>query len=454
MRDRGILELGNQYSLIVGVNDLATKYPEIASEWDYEKNGELTPQHTYCNSNKKVWWIGACGHSYMANPNNRTHGSGCPYCRGMKVLSGFNDLLSRYPSVASEWNYVKNDILPHNVQCHTKKTYWWKCAYGHEWQQSVIRRTIDGCKCPMCKNGNHVSFPEKAMLFYVVQIFNDAVGNYRSDWLNGFELDIFIPSINTAIEYDGERWHNEASSDKELRKYLLCKEQNIKLIRIRERIVGNERLISDSCISISNANIYKSKKAFSSLIYETLCQLTAFRPWLRKNIDIDIERDCQTIKSSYLYGNAKNNLKELVPDIDKYWDYSKNANSPNLHNAYSRDNAWWICPDCGISFQKTATNWYRRGDIRPYCPECTQKHRYLKASLHKQKPIIGTDKLGEQLRFNSAREASEYLYDNFGVSRDSYKNISACLRGKQNTAYGYHWEYVDNEPWVDNENTK
>lgn len=28
--------------------------------------------------------------------------------------------------------------------------------------------------------------------------------------MNGLELDIYIPSINVAIEYDGEKWHTDA----------------------------------------------------------------------------------------------------------------------------------------------------------------------------------------------------------------------------------------------------
>lgn len=33
------------HKVLVGFNDLATFYPEIAKEWNYEKNFPLTPQH-------------------------------------------------------------------------------------------------------------------------------------------------------------------------------------------------------------------------------------------------------------------------------------------------------------------------------------------------------------------------------------------------------------------------
>lgn len=31
--------------------------PELLEEWDYGKNGELTPDNVYPNSKKKAFWI-------------------------------------------------------------------------------------------------------------------------------------------------------------------------------------------------------------------------------------------------------------------------------------------------------------------------------------------------------------------------------------------------------------
>ena len=45
-------------------------------------------------------------------------------------------------------------------------------------------------------------------------------------------MDIYIPSINTGIEYDGQRWHKDTKKD--LIKDKCCYEKGINLIRIRE----------------------------------------------------------------------------------------------------------------------------------------------------------------------------------------------------------------------------
>lgn len=85
----------------------------VAKEWHPTKNGSLKPEDVGPNSNKKVWWIGKCGHEWQATPNQRNAGRGCPYCTNRKVLIGFNDLATIYPTIAEEWHPIKNgDLTP------------------------------------------------------------------------------------------------------------------------------------------------------------------------------------------------------------------------------------------------------------------------------------------------------------------------------------------------------
>ena len=44
-------------------NSLFFLFPEIAKEWDYEKNGDLKPTDVTKGSDKKVWWKCKKGHS-------------------------------------------------------------------------------------------------------------------------------------------------------------------------------------------------------------------------------------------------------------------------------------------------------------------------------------------------------------------------------------------------------
>ena len=51
---------------LAGENDLATLYPDIAAQWDEEKNGVLHPNNVTAGSNRRVWWQCEKGHSYRA----------------------------------------------------------------------------------------------------------------------------------------------------------------------------------------------------------------------------------------------------------------------------------------------------------------------------------------------------------------------------------------------------
>lgn len=137
-------------ALIKGFNDLASVNPALAEEWNYEKNGTLTPDQVTEMSGKKVWWKCKHGHEWEATVANRSSGRGCPYCAGSKVLRGFNDLTIVNPTLAEEWNYEKNGTLtPDQVTAGSNKKVWWKCKFGHEWEAMIGSRS-KGHGCPFC----------------------------------------------------------------------------------------------------------------------------------------------------------------------------------------------------------------------------------------------------------------------------------------------------------------
>lgn len=140
-----------------GENDLATVAPEIAAEWNYEKNGDLTPSQIARASGKEVWWKCKKGHEYQMRVLNRTaQGQGCPYCSGKRVLPGYNDLLTTNPTLAAEWNYEKNDgKTPRDYTKGSKYKAWWRCGEcGYEWPAEIEKRNR-GTNCPVC-SGNVV----------------------------------------------------------------------------------------------------------------------------------------------------------------------------------------------------------------------------------------------------------------------------------------------------------
>jgi len=218
-------------------NCLAKKFPVIAKSWHPTKNGNLTPNDVFCTA-QKVWWkCNKCGYEWKARIDNRIHNRGCPCCANKKVVVGKNDLATTHPELAREWHPTKNgNLTPKDVTYGYGKKVWWQCPQGHDYQATVNHRTCDnGTNCPICHSGRQTSFAEQAFYFYIKKMYPDAINRYKADFLGKMELDIFIPSINIAIEYDGMAWHKENKLIREEKKYLICKLHEIRLIRLKER---------------------------------------------------------------------------------------------------------------------------------------------------------------------------------------------------------------------------
>ena len=138
--------------ILRGYNDLQSINPVLAKEWNYEKNNGLTPKDVQPNSNKKFWWICSKGHEWQASAINRNKGKGCPYCSNKKVLKGYNDLETINPTLASEWDYKKNNKLtPADTLSNSHQKVWWRCNNGHEWQAAIYSRN-SGIGCPYCSS--------------------------------------------------------------------------------------------------------------------------------------------------------------------------------------------------------------------------------------------------------------------------------------------------------------
>lgn len=105
---------------IIGETDLKTKFPEIAKEWDYNKN-TLKPEECLDGGSKNIWWKRILIKndkkfeiSWKTKIYNRKNGVGDPYScvPARKILKGYNDIESNYPELMKEWNYNKNKKNP------------------------------------------------------------------------------------------------------------------------------------------------------------------------------------------------------------------------------------------------------------------------------------------------------------------------------------------------------
>src|SRR5580698_2958862 len=122
-------------------------FPELVTEWDATGNGGLTPSEVSAGSGRRVWWTCPQGpdHRWRAKPNNRTRGSGCPFCTNRRV-SVTNSLETLFPGIAAEWHQVNNGVVtPATIVATSSRMAFWRCLRdeAHVWRASVRDRTRD-----------------------------------------------------------------------------------------------------------------------------------------------------------------------------------------------------------------------------------------------------------------------------------------------------------------------
>ncbi len=318
---------------------LLKDYPEALKDWDYDLNTNvLTPEFLFAQSKKKYYWKCPQGHpSYLRSLGHKTSRlTGCPICSNKKVVAGINDLATVLPSLAEEWDYERNILKPSEVTKGSPKKVWWKCPNGHGSYPSRIYNRVNGSGCPICNTMFQTSFPEQAVFFYLKKVFPDAINKCRNIFGSRMELDIYIPSISIAIEYDGVAWHNNAvSKEREHNKYLLCKEHNIFLYRIKEEI--SDALNADKTFVISKSQ-YENSKELTDVISTIIKERTNI-----ENPDIDIDRDINEILS-YKIIKYEDSLACFFPNLVKEWHPTLNGDlKPENVLPGTTLKVWWKC---------------------------------------------------------------------------------------------------------------
>jgi hypothetical protein len=248
--------------ILVGFNDLATINPILATEWHPTKNGKLFPTQFTHKSGSSIWWLAACGHDWIQTIGHRSNGSKCPTCAGQKILIGFNDLATINPRLALEWHPTKNNkLLPTQFTHKSGTSIWWQCKLGHEWKAEIKART-NGTGCSSCVFKYKISKPEKALAAYIKSLGMEVLTSNRSI-LRKQELDIYIPKLKIAVEFNGVYWHSEeAGKNKTYHydKFLACQKLGIQLIQIwesdwMENLSETKQHLHDSLTNINNLSL-------------------------------------------------------------------------------------------------------------------------------------------------------------------------------------------------------
>lgn len=259
---------------------------------------EYTVLEEYKGSHKPIKFVhnsDICGNNiFSMRPNDFLNGNHrCPKCARIKnsdekFLTTEDFLRKVYNLVGDEYTFLEEYSnsstklkVVHNI-CHT------------EYSVTPNNFINQGNRCPHCFYLGK-SQSEKDVVTFIKSIYDGSiVENFIMK--NNKELDIYIPDLKIAFEFDGLYWHSEAKGkDKKyhLNKTISAKNEGITLYHIFEDEWANRRDIVKSKIR-HLLNLNNSKK-----IYARKCYI--------REIDSD-EKD-NFLEINHIQGKDKSNIK-------------------------------------------------------------------------------------------------------------------------------------------------
>jgi len=249
-----------------GQNSMRNTDDLMTREFHPTLNGKHTPDNLIAGTNKKLWWIcsrdcdyiedSKCENIWENTGNHRIGGQVCPVHNGGGLHSdGRNSLRILSPKLMKEWDFEKNIFLPEEVTISSGLMAHWICGVCDVKWPAIIASRTKGHGCSSCKKKT-----QKVLFDFVCTLFPsyEASFDYKHHELRfsptdkqlasgrqsaPMELDIWLPELSLAIEYQGEQhyhsiphWGGEEAlrgvirRDKE--KVAACEKNGIELVSV------------------------------------------------------------------------------------------------------------------------------------------------------------------------------------------------------------------------------
>jgi hypothetical protein len=193
--------------LILGVNDLETLRLDLKIMWS-ENN---PPMKSFSASSiENVEWICPKGHKFRARI--RSMYKRIDPCHDCPKPIPFETSVASSEILMKIWS-IKNSLDPAFVklQSHSKAIWRFKDC-GHEYAADVKSMYKRDGMCSKCSYG--LGSSQEDFLASLIKKRYSAEIDQRVRILDGKEIDIFIPSLNKGVEFNGERWHTNAKAVK------------------------------------------------------------------------------------------------------------------------------------------------------------------------------------------------------------------------------------------------
>ena len=170
--------------------------------------------------------------SFFQSPNKHMQGRGCPSCGRERTAEHnfltLDDFIRKAKNVhGDKYDYSKSLYTGADNKLEIT------CVKHGKFEQTPHNH-LKGTNCPSC--GASISKPEIKLKDFIRSFYKGEIITNSKNIIPPMELDIFVPTLNLAIEFNGGYWHSERFKDKNyhLHKYNLCKSKGIRLISIWE----------------------------------------------------------------------------------------------------------------------------------------------------------------------------------------------------------------------------
>lgn len=312
------------------VDQLRTKL-EVLFNFEIFSNYRLLSKkkESYVDTDKLIFECSLHG-TFEKTVHNIKLNQGCPKCKSSDIgLSRryseleFLNLITLSPGVEYVSGSFTRVIDPVKFKCSTHGSFEINKGY-YGIQNTVI--------CPAC----NTSSLEAEVLFYLNSIGVKYLLHYRPEWLDGKEIDIFIPELNVGIEINGSYWHSDKFKDKwyHFEKWDLCNQNNIRLLNIWEHYWK---------IDIRK-KIYKSKikhlLKMDEKIFARKCSIEKIESHSAKlfHIENHLEGFSIPYKDSFSIGLSYNDVVYMVATVGQFFNQNRNCFEWKLQRLSTRNN--------------------------------------------------------------------------------------------------------------------
>ena len=212
---------------------------------------EMIGKNDYKNTSTKVLFrCTSCNNEFYRKPNTFLCSklkTPCPICTKKQLhkekTKTNEDFINDIAKIYGEGKYtLLSDYISSDCKVKLKCN---DCGRIFEKEANSFLQH-NGCPYHNCNS----SYKEKELFSFIKSMCNDAINNDRKT-LDGYELDVLVPSKQIAFEFDGIFWHNEnnKTNDYHLNKTIICNNKGVRLIHIFEDEWINKKNIWKSMIT-------------------------------------------------------------------------------------------------------------------------------------------------------------------------------------------------------------